>query len=116
MTQKATVTSGTLLELSSNGLFTGQVLHCGLAMEFVRYRHCAKAISDILQETWKEMTILSFYFEYLDVWLVILGEGLPNRLRSTFLCKFPRPLDWIRKLNKSKTKGLAIGSASPFSE
>jgi hypothetical protein len=27
MTQKARVTSGTLLELISNGLFTGQVLH-----------------------------------------------------------------------------------------
>jgi hypothetical protein len=51
-------------------------------MEFVRYRHCAKAINDILQDTWKEMTVLSFCCECLDVWFVILGEGnQPGRLR-----------------------------------
>jgi hypothetical protein len=40
-------------------------------MEFVKYRHCAKAISDILQDAWKEMTILSFCCERLDAWFVI---------------------------------------------
>jgi hypothetical protein len=50
-------------------------------MTFAGYRHCAKAISDILQETWKEMTILSFFCECLDVWFVILGKGNPNRVR-----------------------------------
>jgi hypothetical protein len=48
-------------------------------MEFAGYRHCAKAISDILQDTWKEMTILSFCCASLDVWFVILGKGNPNR-------------------------------------
>jgi hypothetical protein len=87
-------------------------------MEFVTYRHWAKAISDILQDAWKEMTILSFCCERLEAWFVIPDEGNPtwafaNRRRC---CKSPRPLDWIRKLNESKTKGLAIGSVSPFSE
>jgi hypothetical protein len=50
-------------------------------MDFSRYRHCAKAISDILQDTWKEMTILSFCCECLDVRFVILGKGNPNRMR-----------------------------------
>jgi hypothetical protein len=29
-------------------------------MTLAPHRHCAKAISDILQNTWKEVTILSF--------------------------------------------------------
>jgi hypothetical protein len=46
--------------------------------EFVKYRRWAKAICDILQDTWKEMTILSFYCECLDAWFVIPGEGNPT--------------------------------------
>src|SRR5580704_15626151 len=62
MTQKAKVTSGTLLELNSQDLFTGT---CFLG-EIARWplldsRHGAKAISDILQNTWKEVTILSCF-------------------------------------------------------
>jgi hypothetical protein len=49
-------------------------------MAFAGYRHCAKTISDILQDTWKEMTILSFCCECLDVWFVILIQRGVSRV------------------------------------
>ena len=64
-------------------------------MEFSRYQNCANAISDILQDTWKEMTILSFCCECLDVWFVIPGKGRPTRRcrpsRSKRYICFERP-------------------------
>jgi hypothetical protein len=53
-------------------------------MDFSRYRHCAKAISDILQDTWKEMTILSFFLGYSQFHRVFreLGNPPPKRVAA----------------------------------
>jgi hypothetical protein len=72
-------------------------------MAFAAYRHWAKAISDILQNTWKEVTILSFLginFGRGAVWPWRSAQTrftpIPRALHSEYLDQLPREKErWL---------------------